>query len=192
MRSLRMVALVLPLMLCGCLLTTGQVSVDFDLGTINVATPLNLVAQQVDLNTISDYVDHKDNIRGVSDLALLGTITNNIAAALSTPGSKFTQGGPTDLNVEAWITPTTTNYVTDAQVRANAVKLWGPLLVPAGATVNIDWDDSAALFTPLGKATLLQEIKGDGVFTIYLLGTSGFYNFTVDNATLVLTLETTL
>lgn len=192
MRHLRVLALVLPLTLCGCLLTTGQISIDFDLGTINVSDPDNLIAQQVDLNTIEDYVEHKADISGVSDLALLGRITNAPPPSLVKAGDKSVQGGPSTLNAEAWITPTTTNYTTDTQVRANAIKLWGPLLVPAGATVNIDWDNSAALFSPLGKATLLNEIKGDGVFTIYVLGSSGFYSFTVDDATLVLTLEAKL
>lgn len=191
MRHLRMLALVLPLTLCGCLLTTGQIAIDFDLGTINVTDPDNLIAEQVDLNTIEDYVDHKDDISGVSDLALLGEITNNLGS-LSKTGGKTVQGGDPTLFVEAYITPTTTTYDTDAEVRANATKLWGPLLVPPGATVNIDWDDSAALFSFDGKGVLINEIKGDGVFTIYLLGTSGFYNFTIENATLVLTLEAKL
>jgi hypothetical protein len=191
MRHLRLLALVLPLTLCGCLLTTGQIAIDFDLGTVNVTDPDNLVAEQVDLNTIQDYVDHKDDISGVSDLALLGEITNNLGS-LSKTGGKTVLGGDPTLFVEAYITPTTTNYDTDTEVRANAVKLWGPLLVPPGATVNIDWDNSAALFSFAGKGTLINEIKGDGVFTIYVLGSSGFYDFTVTNATLVLTLEAKL
>jgi hypothetical protein len=188
MRFLRMFALVLPLTLCGCLLTTGQVAIDFDLGDINVNDPDNLVAEQVDLNTVEDYVEHKDEIEGVTDLAILGTITNNFGLGAKA-GGKLVQGGDPTLNVQAFITPTTTNYTTDAQVRANAIQLWGPLLVAPGATVDIDWDESAALFHNYGKNILLQEIKGDGIFTIYLVGSSGFYNFTVDNATLVLTVE---
>jgi hypothetical protein len=186
-----MLALVLPLTLCGCLLTTGQISIDFDLGTINVNDPDNLVAEQVDLNTISDYVDHKADISGLTDLAILGEVTNNFPT-LTKGAGKSAQGGDLTLNAEAWITVTTTNYTTDAQVRASAQKLWGPFTVAPGATRSLDWDDSAALFSPAGKAILLNEVKGDGVFTIYVIGTSGFYNFTVDKATLVLTLEAKL
>lgn len=191
MRHLKMLALVLPLTLCGCLLTTGQVSIDFDLGTINVTAPTNMVAKQVDLNTIQDYVDHRADITGLSDLAILGKVTNNVSLGAKS-GGKVVQGFDPELNLEAWITPGTTNYTTDTQVRANATKLWGPLVVAPGATVQIDWDKSASLFAPLGKAALLKEIGGDGVFTIYLLGSSGFYDFTVENGTVVLTLETGL
>ena len=189
MRSLKALALVLPLTLCGCLLTTGQISIDFDLGTVNVSDPDNLVAEQVDLNTIEDYVDHKADIAGVSDLAVLGEVTNNFGAAAAKAGGKSVQGGPLELNAEVWITPTTTNYTTDAQVKANATKLWGPFLVAPGATRSIDPDDSAKLFSAVGKAVLLNEVKGDGVFTVYVIGQSGAYDFTVDKATLVLTLE---
>jgi hypothetical protein len=186
MRTLKTLALVLPLTLCGCLLTTGQIAIDYDLGTINVTDSDNLVAEQVDLNTIEDYTEHKDELTGVSDMALLGTITNNLGATSKLP---VLGGGDPTLHLEAWITAATTNYTTEAQVRANAIKLWGPLVVPPGETVQIDWNDSAALFTPYGKGTLINEMKGDGVFTIYLVGTSGFYNFTVENTTLVLTME---
>lgn len=192
MRSLKLLALVLPLTLCGCLLTTGQIAIDFDLGTINVNDPDNLIAEQVDLNTIEDYRDHKADISGVSDLAVLGEVTNNFNLNAKAPAGKAVQGGDLTLNAEVWITAATTNYTTDAQVRANATKLWGPFTVLPGETKAIDWDDSAALFTAVGKAILLNEIKGDGVFTVYVLGEAGFYNFTVEDATLVLTLEAKL
>ena len=174
MRTLKALALVLPLTLCGCLLTTGQFAIDYDLGTINVTDSDNLVAEQVDLNTVEDYTDHKDDLVNVSDLALLGEVTNNQA---------------TPLEVEAWISTSTTNYTSEAQVRANAIRLWGPIAVPANGTVQIDWDDSAALFAPYGKPLLLTELKEDGIFTVYLMGTGGDYDFTVENTTLVVTVE---
>jgi len=177
MRTLKTLALVLPLTLCGCLLSTGQTTIDYDLGTIDVTGGDNLVAEQVDLSTNADYEEHKDDLEGVTDLALLGQVTNNLSAGSGT------------LNVEAWITQDTTNYTTEAQVRANAIKIWGPLVVAPGATVQIDWNESAELFTPWAKPFLLQEMQGDGVFTIYLLGTSGLYDFTIENTTLVLTME---
>src|SRR5688500_8214141 len=189
MRSLKVFALVLPLTLCGCLLTTGQKSIDYDLGTITVLAPDALVAEQVDLNTIEDYVEHRDDLEGVADLALLGEVTNNLSLGSKT-GSL--QGGDPTLHVEAWITPATTNYTSETQVRNNAIKIWGPFVVEPGETRTVDWDESAGLFTALGKIVLLDEMKGDGVFTIYLIGTSGFYNFTIENATLVLTMEAKL
>lgn len=174
MRMLKMMLLVAPLVLAGCILTTGQITIDFDLGTITVSSPTNLEARDVDLNTISDYTDHKDNLEGLADLALLGTVTNN---------------GSSTINVEAYITTSQTAYTTETQVRTNGTKIWGPFTVPGSSTVTVGWDESAKLFTPVGKALLLDEIKGDGIFTVYLLGTAGTYNFTVNDGTLVLTLD---
>src|SRR5262245_61859335 len=113
MRQLKVLALVLPLTLCGCLLTTGQISIDYDLGRIVVTDADNLVAEQVDLNTIEDYVEHKDELEGVTDLALLGQVTNNLTLDAKSP--TLAGGGDPTLNVEAWITRETTNYTTEAQ-----------------------------------------------------------------------------
>ena len=73
MRTLKTLALVLPLTLCGCLLSTGQTTIDYDLGTINVTDSDNLAAVQVDLSTNADYEEHKDDLEGVTDLALLAS-----------------------------------------------------------------------------------------------------------------------
>ena len=74
-------------------------------------------------------------------------------------------------------------------LRANGVKLWGPFDVAAGQTVSIGWDESAKLITPQGEALLIEEVKGDGVFTLYLVGTAGTYSFEVNDGVLVLTLD---
>jgi hypothetical protein len=173
MRMLKLSLLVAPLVLAGCILTTGQITVDFDLGDTTV-TAANVEAKDVDLNTVPDYADHKDNLEGVADIAVLGSVTNS---------------GASDLGVMVYMTADQTNYTTDAQVKANAVPLWGPFTVAAGQTVTIGWDDSAALFTPGGKALLLDEVKGDGIFTLYFVGQAGTYSFTVNDGVLVLTLD---
>lgn len=172
MRMLKLSLLVVPLVLAGCWLTTGQVMVDFELDD-TVTSPTTIQAEQIDLNTNQDYTDNKEDLEGLSDMALLGTVTNN---------------GATAIGVEAFVTPTTTNYTTEAQVRANAVKVWGPFDVAAGQTVTIGWDDSAQLITAAGEQLLIDETLGDGVFTLYLVGNTGTYNFEVNDGLLVLTL----
>jgi hypothetical protein len=174
MRMLKMTLLVAPLVLAGCILTTGQITVDFDLADTTVTSPNNIEAKDVDLNTLEDYADHKDDLKGLSDLALLGEVTNN---------------GASTIGIEAWVTTTETSYTTEAQVRANATKVWGPFNVAAGQTVNIGWDESAKLFTTVGKQLMIDEVKGDGIFTVYLIGTAGTYSFEVHNGLLVLTLD---
>ncbi|MGH7724303.1 MAG: hypothetical protein ACREOU_02620 [Candidatus Eiseniibacteriota bacterium] len=174
MKRFKTLALVLPLLFVGCILTTGQITIDVPLDapiTIDSGTPFH--EEDVDLNTIDSYNDHKDDLDGLADLAVLGTVTNT--------------GGP-DATVTVYITADETSYTTVNQITTNALLLWGPFDVPAGETVTIDWDDSAKLFAPDGKGTVLNEIKGDGMFTIYVVGGSG-NDFVVDPATLVLVVD---
>ena len=55
----------------------------------------------VDLNSISDYEDHKDKLKGVLDLAVLG---------------EFVHVGGSAVQVDVWMTPGPTNYTTAAAV----------------------------------------------------------------------------
>jgi hypothetical protein len=167
------VALV-ALVATGCFITSGQIFLHYDLPnpfTIDSSTdPFERVP--VDLNTIGDYKKHKDKLKGLADAAVIGKFTN-----VSGPA-----GG-----VEVWITPTTTNYGDITQVQANAIKLWGPGTIGAtGSVHNVTWTESAKLFTAAGKKMLIDEVKGDGIFTLYTFGTMGTYNIKVDNGGVIL------
>jgi len=172
--GLALVALV-GLGVTGCFITSAQVLVHFALPnpfTINGADGFEVIP--VDLNTIGDYKDHKDKLKNISDFAIIGKFTNT-----SGPG-----GG-----VEVWISAAgNPGYITPAQIRAGATKLWGPSTIGAApATRTIGWDDSAALFKPAGKAMLLNEAKGDGEFTLYTIGTPGVDNtIQIDKGFLIL------
>ena len=158
----------------GCFITSAQILVHYALPnpfTINGTDGYEQVA--VDLNTVSDYKDNKDKVKNISDFAVIGKFTNTTG----------TGGG-----VEVYITAGATNYTSPAAIRAGATKLWGPGTIGAtGSTRTITWDDSATLFTPAGKAMLLNEAKGDGVFTLYTVGTPGSTNtIRVDKGYLIL------
>ena len=176
MNNLRWIlpALLIAFAAPGCILTSGQVLIDFDLGNINVTSPTGLVGEQIDLNTNDDYEEHKDKLKNIVDFAILGKINNT---------------GSTELMPEVWITSDLTNYTTDTDVKTNGIKLWGGILVPAGGSANVDWNTSAALFTAAGKAMILAEAKGDGNFTLYVMGAAGTYEFNVENGVLVLVID---
>lgn len=147
----------------GCFITSAQVLVHYALPnpfTINGADGYEVI--NVDLNTVSDYKDHKDKLKNLSDFGLIGKFTNTAG-----PG-----GG-----VEVWISAGNPGFTTPAQIRGGATKLWGPGTIGAtGATSTIGWNDSARLFSAAGKAILLHEAKGDGEFTLYTIGTPGSSN----------------
>jgi len=175
MRALRLLAVLLLAATGGCLLTTGQVLVSYDLPSpIHVSGPNALVAVQVDLNSVSAYRDHKDGLEDLADLALLGAMTNNA------------MGDPID--IEVWMTRDATNLVDATQVQAQGIPLWGPQRVVRGETRRPSWDDSADNVTAEGRQALLEETKGDGVFTLYFLDRTSSYDFTVSEGVLVLVL----
>src|SRR4029077_7809914 len=61
----------------GCVLTSAQVLTTFEFDDpVTISGPTALIGQAVDLNTISEYQDHKDKIQSVADLALLGQFEN--------------------------------------------------------------------------------------------------------------------
>lgn len=179
MRTLRgsILALVgsLFLALPGCLLTSGQVLISFDLpDPILVTSPTTLTEVDVDLNSIGDYADHKQDLATLADVAILGDVTNNASNSI---------------DVEFWMTAGTTSLTTATAVRSQGQRLWGPFQVAAGATSRIDWDRSASLFDAAGRTALVAEVKGDGAFTIYALATSTTFDFSIANGALVLVLD---
>ena len=178
MKSLRwlILGLGLGLLASGCILTSGQIQINFDLDDATI-TSTGLVAAPITLSEEEEYTDNKDKLKTLSDLALLGKITNNTALPL---------------NVEVWFTPSVTNYTTETALKADpaALKIWGNFALAANQTKQIDWNESAQLFTKAGKDALLKEAKdGDGDFSLYAIGTSGVYNFDIKNGALVLVLD---
>ncbi|HKQ18963.1 MAG TPA: hypothetical protein VJW75_04385, partial [Candidatus Eisenbacteria bacterium] len=127
MNNLRWIlpALLIAFAAPGCILTSGQILIDFDLGTIDVTSPTGLVGEQIDLNTNDDYNDHKDKLKNIVDFAVLGTINNT---------------GGTDLLPEVWITSDLSTWDNETDVKANGIKLWGGILVPAGGSAAVDWN----------------------------------------------------
>ena len=166
-------ALAVALAVSGCFLVSGQILIDFELDTFDVSTAaVNKV--DVDLTEEEDYNDHKEDLKGLADVAVLGTVNNT---------------GDTDIGVEVWMTATPTSYTTVNEVTTNATKLWGPFNVSANSSKTVDWDASAKLFDSTGKTVLIDDIKKDGQFTVYAIANVGTYEFDVDNGVLALVLD---
>ncbi len=169
-------ALVLTLAAAGCILVSGQFLIDFELDNFSAVSDTTVTKQDVDLNTESDYVDHKSELKSIAEIAVLGKITNNA-------------GSP--IGIEVWMTPTLTDLADETAIKATAIKLWGPFKLAAGpgTSKTVDWNESATLFNATGKTALLGEVMGDGQFTVYAIGDAGTYEISVENGILALTLE---
>jgi hypothetical protein len=175
MRNWKLLVAGAALVGAGCILTSGQILISFDL--VNPLTVTNLMpvySEPIDLSTNSDYVEHKDKLETLADVALLGQVTNNSGTAV---------------DAEVYFSETSNTFMTPAEVRAGAKKLWGPFALAPNETKTISWDQSAALIDDAGRDALIAEVKGDGVFTLYIIGTTGTFSFTVNNPVLVLVLD---
>jgi len=171
------VALALGLMTPGCILTSGQILIDFDLPSFQANSATGIDGTTIDLNTEKEYQDNKDKLKDLSDLAVLGKFTNNSSTAV---------------NVTVWMTTTPSSHTTESALMSDPtrVQLWGPFSVAGNATTTIDWNRSASLFSTLGKAALLQQAKTDGNFSLYVVGPAATsYDFSVANGSLVLVID---
>jgi hypothetical protein len=149
----------------GCMLTSGQFAVTYGLpDPITVNSSISETFD-VDLNTVSEYNDHKDQIKRVEDMALVGQFTNN---------------GASDAQIEVWLVRDPSQAIGPPQ--QNGTRLWGPLTLAGHASEKVDWDRSAALFD--GRQALIDEVKGDGSFRLYIV-TTGLVNVTVTKGSLI-------
>jgi hypothetical protein len=156
-RTVPLLALVV-LVSSGCMLTSGQFVATYNLPEPFEVSSLAFAGTSVDLNTISEYKDHKDELKRVEDLALVGNFTNRTDTAAQ---------------LEVWMVPDgSLTTLTRQQVQANGTRLWGPLAVAGNSTEKVDWDGSSALF--VGRQALIDEVKGDGQFALYVLANSAF------------------
>ncbi|HVP39929.1 MAG TPA: hypothetical protein VMS93_12175 [Candidatus Saccharimonadales bacterium] len=174
-RALWIPAVALLASVAGCILVSAQIFTTFDLENIHVTGATGMDHQQVDLNTIGDYKDHKDNFKTLADFAVVGD---------------FSHPQGTTVNVEVYITPGFTNYTTPSQVTANATLLWGPFQLQAGElNHHMGWTESAKVLHDPGKQVLIDAAKGDGQFTVYAFGVVGDHDFDVTNGKLLLVLD---
>jgi len=164
MKSLRILvpSLVLAaLTATGCFLVSGQFMVTLDMDDVTVTSAAAITGRYLDLNTEEDYEEHKDKIKNLADVALLGQVHNTL---------------PTPLTLELWMTDTNTGSLTLGDIQTQGVRVWGPLTVAGNGTETLSWDRSAELFG-VGKAAVLDQIKSDGAFTLYAVGSTSPFQF---------------
>lgn len=148
----------------GCMLTSGQFAVTYGLPDPITVNSSLVETFDVDLNTVSEYNDHKDQIKRVEDMALVGKFTNN---------------GASEAQIEVWLVRDPSAIGPPQQ---NGTRLWGPLTLAGHASEKVDWDRSAALFD--GRQALIDEVKGDGNFRLYIV-TTGLVSVTVTKGSLI-------
>ncbi len=155
----------------GCVLVSGQFLVQVELGDLSVNSAAAVQGLYVDLPSKSAYRDHKNDIKTLEDVALLGSVHNTGTSSV-TVSVYLIDGNSGPLPLATIISP------------SGGKQVWGPLTVAAGATEVLDWDRSSKLFGS-GKSVLLDEIKNGGQFTLYLVSSTTPFEFEIKDAVFV-------
>ncbi len=108
-------------------ITTGNVMVVEYLDDLSAATGQAITSGDVNLEENEDWQDHKEDINGIDDLGFACRITNNSNASASG---------------QLYVSPNDKDYTTEAAIRANGILVLDGIVVPAGQTREIKWQES--------------------------------------------------
>jgi|SRR5437867_9740571 len=153
----------------GCVLVSGQFLVQVELGDLSVNSVTAVQGLYVDLPSKGTYRDHRNDIKTLEDLALLGSVHNT---------------GSSSVTLSVYVIDGNSGPLPVSTITSGGTRVWGPLTVAAGATEVLDWDRSSVLFGS-GKAKLLDEIKNGGQFTLYLVSSTTPFEFDIKNAVFI-------
>ncbi len=150
----------------GCLQVVKLVTVN--LGNLSAVNGAASAGKYVNLPAENGtYRDHRSDFKTIEDVAVLGTFKNNLAT-------------PVSADVYLLAAPASAALLPNlaAVTGAGGVRVWSVALA-ANETKTLSWDNSAGLFTSGGKSALEDELGDDGVFALYVFGSTGTYNVTV-------------
>ena len=104
----------------------------------------------LDLATDEDYQEHRDQIRSVDQISIVGRIINN---------------RETVANAELWV-DTDTLHSSGEEVIANATRIFTlPDPIPGGVTTSVNWEEG---LTYMENTEYLEGlIMEEGIFAIY-------------------------
>jgi hypothetical protein len=154
------------LLATGCLQVVKLVTIS--LGNLSVVSGASSAGVYVDLPTEnSTYRDNQNKFKSIEDVAVLGTFKNNLSA-------------PVSADVYLVRAPANSALLPNlsAVTAAGGIKVWSVGLA-ASETKSLTWDNSAALFASGGKLAIKDELGSDGIFALYVFGSTGTYDITV-------------
>jgi hypothetical protein len=153
----------------GCVLISGQFLVELDVGDVSVNSASNVTGYFVDLATNGTYKDHKNDVKSLEDIALLGSVHNT---------------GSSSLTLAVYLRDGNPGALPAGTVTSTGIRVWGPLTIAAGATEKLDWDRSSALFGS-GKSALFTRVKSGDPFTLYAVGSTAPFTFDIKDGVLL-------
>lgn len=131
----------------GCLVS-GQITIT-EFVDIGRTTDTNVNKYDVNLTTNEDWQENKDKIISVDAVAIVAIIVNNLAA--DNFGEVFWSNNA--------------NLTTVDEVRQNSIRIMKSPVLPGQKKTLIEWKDAFQYME--NEDTIINEILGDGIFTLY-------------------------
>jgi len=148
-------AVLLFVFLAGCI-GTGTIRLEYELDEFYSSSG-NIQVVEVDLTTNEDYNDNKDKIKSVDQVTVVGWLINMQQA---------------DNSAEIWLSDVGT-FASEAEVRANATRVFVSPVIPGNDSVFIDWSDG---LNHVENLPALKDAAEVGHFWLYGLADSAPFN----------------
>jgi len=161
-KRIALTALLIASLIIGCGIATGTFTFGYELNGTIESSNASLEFEYVDLTTIDDYNDHKDNLKSVDNIAVVGSIINDGVAAVSG---------------EIWLVDNDTTYTDPDTVKHYGTRIFVSPVIPAGDTLDIDWSDGLSYIENFSAVQTAVEL---GQFVLYGLGDSDAFEVTMD------------
>lgn len=164
--KLALAALLTVSLIIGCGIATGSFTFGYELDGPISSTNANLEWESIDLTTIDDYNDHKDKIKSVDNIALVGVVHNL---------------GNTAVSGEVWLAYDSTygDYGNNSPdtVRAHGTRIFVSPVIPTSDSLVIDWEEGLSYIENFAEVQAAVEL---GQFVLYGLGDSQFFDVYID------------
>jgi hypothetical protein len=159
-------ALLAVTIVVACGIATGSFTFGYELGGEIHSTNANLEWKSIDLTTIEDYNDHKDKLKSVDNVAIVGIVRNL---------------GNTAVSGEVWLAYDSTyaDYGNNSPdtVRTYATRIFVSPVISPGDSLIIDWEDGLSYIENFAEVQTAVEL---GQFVLYGLGDSQFFDVYID------------
>ncbi len=139
-------ALLLLTYIAGCV-ASGTIIITYDIDEF-ISSSVGMEVVEVDLTTNEDYNDNKDKIKSIDQVTVTGTLANL---------------QPEDNQAEIWLADSG-NYVTPAEVREDAIRIFTSPVIPGDSTIFISWSDGLSHIENIGA---LKDAAEEGHFWLY-------------------------
>lgn len=139
-------AVLLSLLIVGCI-GTGTITIKHELAEF-VSSNSGMEIVEVDLTTNNDYNDHKDKIKSIDQVTVIGWLVNELPAANQ---------------AQIWIADVGT-YSTPDLVRENATRVFVSPVISGNDSLFVNWADGLDLIENLPT---LKKAAENGHFWIY-------------------------